>query len=119
MAVSGDDVADSGEILERNLTGDHGLKHNTERDDDEVLAAQIRESGKFHNLLRFSKWDFDHLVNMVGPHITKYDTNKRKTISPTDLLACDTRFIKKSYTGMYAFAQFSETQFIVTGYLHS
>lgn len=47
----------------------------------------------FHNFFRMSRSDLEHLLNWVGPHIAKRDTDQRKATSVTDRLAVTLRFL--------------------------
>ncbi|XP_031346802.1 protein ANTAGONIST OF LIKE HETEROCHROMATIN PROTEIN 1-like [Photinus pyralis] len=50
-------------------------------------------SGKFENFCRMSAVDFEHILNKIGPYITKKDTVMRKSIPPNERLAVTLRFL--------------------------
>ncbi len=50
-------------------------------------------TGQYHNFMRMSCSDFKHLLQLIGPKITKRDTNMRPAISAQDRLALTLRFL--------------------------
>ena len=64
-----------------------------------MLADLRREpSGKFENFCRMSASDFEFLLSMIGPNISKKDTNWRKCIQAQERLAITLRFLASGDT---------------------
>lgn len=53
----------------------------------------IENSGKFQNFCRMSAEDFEFLLNLIGPHITKQTTHLRRPVSAKERLAVTLRFL--------------------------
>ncbi|XP_060881928.1 uncharacterized protein LOC132953338 [Metopolophium dirhodum] len=62
-------------------------------DDTDILNLEYRCNGGFRNFFRMSPSQFNELLNMVIPSITKNDTNFRKAIPAQDRLAITLRFL--------------------------
>lgn len=58
-----------------------------------LLDLAKEPSGKFENFCRMSAEDFEHLLNKIGPNISKRDTNMRQAIPAKDRLAVTLRFL--------------------------
>lgn len=72
----------------------------------ESMLNDLRIGGQFENFCRMSSEDFEYLLNLIGPEITRRDTNYRKAISAKDRLAITVRFLATgdSFTSlMYLF----------------
>ncbi len=69
-------------------------------------------TGQYHNFMRMSCSDFEHLLQLIGPKITKCDTNIRPAISAQDRLALTLRFLATGnfYTDLQYTFQFSQIQ---------
>ncbi|XP_074039919.1 uncharacterized protein [Leptinotarsa decemlineata] len=59
-------------------------------------------SGQFQNFVRMSSQDFELLINMIGPKITKLNTRMRMAVPVKERLAITLRFLATgdSYTSM-------------------
>lgn len=59
------------------------------------LMVQLREEEPllYHNFVRMTAEQFDHVLGLVTPHIQKSDTLLRKSISPLSRLALTLRFL--------------------------
>uniref|UniRef100_A0A6P7FGA1 Protein ALP1-like n=2 Tax=Diabrotica virgifera virgifera TaxID=50390 RepID=A0A6P7FGA1_DIAVI len=86
-------------LIGRNTHGGIELINALRKDD--LLAGRI-EDGQIRNFLRMTDSDFEWLLNLVGPKITKNDTNFRKAITPTERLLITLRFLATgdSYTSL-------------------
>lgn len=62
-------------------------------DDTDILNLEYRCNGGFRNFFRMSPSQFNQLLNMVIPSISKNDTNFRKAIPAQDRLAITLRFL--------------------------
>lgn len=62
-------------------------------DDVGLVPAQLGDSASFSNFFRMSKADFEYILNIIGPTITKVETRLRKPISSTDRLAVTLRYL--------------------------
>ncbi|CAK1595085.1 unnamed protein product [Parnassius mnemosyne] len=59
-----------------------------------MLSDFVREtSGTFENFCRMSQDDFTFLLNKIGPHISKIDTNMRQCIPIQERFAIALRFL--------------------------
>ena len=59
-----------------------------------MLADFVKEPSKyFENFCRISLEDFEYLLNKIGPHIAKSDTNMRKCIPVQERFAIALRFL--------------------------
>lgn len=73
---------------------------------DLLDTLKLEDGMGFRNFLRMSPVDFEFLLEMVGPHISKKETNFRTPVSATNRLAITLRFLASgdSYTSlMYTF----------------
>lgn len=50
-------------------------------------------SGKFENFCRMTSADFEYLLNLIGPSISKQDNHLRKSIPARERLAVTLRFL--------------------------
>lgn len=59
-----------------------------------MLADFLKEpSGLFENFCRMSFEDFEYLLNKIGPHIEKKDTQLRAAVPTKERLAITLRFL--------------------------
>lgn len=61
----------------------------------ETLLSELRieDPKQLDNFLRMSNADFDYLLKLVGPNITKSDTQMRCAISASERLCLTLRFL--------------------------
>lgn len=66
----------------------------------ELKSQQI--SGQYKNFTRMSPTDFEYLLTIIAPKISRQDTTMRSAISPQDRLALTLRFLATgdSYTSL-------------------
>jgi len=59
-------------------------------------------SGQFNNFIRMSSIDFEHLITLMGPKISRMDTTFRKAIPVQERLAVTLRYLATgdSYTSL-------------------
>lgn len=50
-------------------------------------------SGQYRNFIRMSSIDFEYLINLIGPKISKQDINYRKAIPVQERLAVTLQFL--------------------------
>lgn len=68
-----------------------------------MLTDLVKEpSKKFENFCRMSTEDYEYLLNKIGSHIAKKDTNMRKCIPVQERFAIALRFLASgdSYTSL-------------------
>lgn len=70
-----------------------------------LKELEIEDSCAYRNFMRMSKNDFDYLLNLVAPYITKQDTDMRKAISAAEKLSLTLRYLATGET-------FSSLQYI-------
>lgn len=79
-------------------------------DDVDQLQLEYCNSG-FRNFFRMSSSEFENLLNLIGPKISKRDTNWRKAIPINERFAITLRFFASgdSYNSlMYTFKIFKQ-----------
>ena len=73
-------------LREKNSGERNNILNELMRDDVGLLPGQLGDSASFSNFFRMSKADFEHILNIIGPTITKVKSRLRKPISSTDRL---------------------------------
>lgn len=77
----------------RNTEGHLDLVRTVIEDDVSLLPRTMYEKGVFEIFFRITKSDFEYLLHMIGPTITKEDTRFRQPISASDRLGVTLRFL--------------------------
>lgn len=62
-------------------------------DDEDAFNLEYRSGAGFRNFFRISTSTFEEILNMIGPKISKCDTNLRKAIPAHERLAVTLRFL--------------------------
>lgn len=99
-------IATCSTIIHVNSTENNGTRNRKVwckdyyRERDELGAykltleeLRLNDPFSFRQYLRMSAGDFEELLQIVGPHITKQSTHLRKTIPPEEKLAVTLRFL--------------------------
>ena len=63
-----------------------------------IVELRTEDPASFQNFLRIQPQMFDELLAMVGPRITKQDTNYRKALDPGTKLAATLRHLASGDT---------------------
>ena len=82
------------------------LKHGTSHGDNLMSKLLLNDGSSFRNFVRLTKSDFEELLCLVAPKISKNNTNYRAAISPSIRLAVTLRYLATgdSFTSlMYLF----------------
>ncbi|KAL2099402.1 hypothetical protein ACEWY4_005882 [Coilia grayii] len=70
------------------------LKERKRHGEYHHLVQELRlDDGRFKAYFRMSRQDFDNLLSIVGPTITKQDTNYRDSIGPAERLSICIRYL--------------------------
>lgn len=80
-------------LREKNTGERNNILYELMGDDVGLVPAQLGDSASFSNFFRMSKADFEYILNIIGPTITKVETRLRKPISSTDRLAVTLRYL--------------------------
>lgn len=58
-----------------------------------IMSILRADDDKFLSYFGMSQNSFDHLLSLIKPHITKADTNMRRSIPPEERLAITLRYV--------------------------
>ncbi len=61
-------------------------------DDTDLLSLEYRSGAGFKNFFRMSTTEFENILQMIAPKISRMDTKFRKAIPVHERLACALRF---------------------------
>lgn len=78
------------------------LNSGTVYGDSLMRELLLNDESSFRNFVRLSKSDFEELLNLIGPTISKTNTNYRASIPPSIRLAVTLRYLASgdSFTSM-------------------